>query len=51
MTRAIAALVMLVLASCSQPRAHAHVRLTPDGPRVAPSVSTSILGLGLTVTK
>ncbi|PPB80534.1 hypothetical protein LV82_01883 [Albidovulum inexpectatum] len=51
MKATVAALVLLFLASCSQPRAHAHVRVTPDGPRVAPSVSTSILGIGLTVTR
>jgi uncharacterized lipoprotein len=54
MTRAAALLAVLALAllsACSPPRTHAKVRLTPDGAKVSPGVSTSILGIGLTVTE
>ncbi|WP_347312197.1 hypothetical protein [Defluviimonas sp. SAOS-178_SWC] len=39
------------LLGCSQPRAHAGVHVTPKGVRVVPSVSTSIAGLGVTVSE
>ena len=42
---------LVALAGCSQPRAHAGVHLTPDGVRVTPSVSTSIAGIGLTLSE
>ncbi|MCB2115306.1 MAG: hypothetical protein KDE00_03165 [Rhodobacteraceae bacterium] len=42
---------VVALAGCSQPRAHAGVHLTPDGVRVVPSVSTSIAGIGLTLSE
>lgn len=38
-------------AGCSKPRAHAGVRVTPDGVRVIPSMSTSIAGIGLTLSE
>lgn len=41
----------LLFAGCAQPRAHAGVHITPDGVRVVPSVSTSIAGIGLTVSE
>lgn len=44
-------LFCLTLAACSQPRAHAALRVTPDGVRVAPSLSTSIAGIGLSVSQ
>lgn len=40
----------LLVAGCAQPRAHAGVHITPDGVRVVPSVSTSIAGIGVTVS-
>ena len=44
-------LLILTLSACSWPRAHANVRLTPDGAKVTPSLSTSIAGIGLTVSQ
>ncbi|MEZ5772382.1 MAG: hypothetical protein R3D46_04120 [Defluviimonas denitrificans] len=41
----------LMLAACSQPRAHAALRVTPDGVRVAPSLSTTIAGIGVSVSQ
>ena len=41
----------LMLAACSQPRAHAALRITPDGVRVAPSLSTTIAGIGVSVSQ
>ena len=38
----------LLVAGCTQPRAHAGVHITPGGVRVVPSVSTSIAGIGVT---
>ncbi len=40
----------LLVVGCTQPRAHAGVHITPDGVRVVPSVSTSIAGIGVTVS-
>ncbi len=40
-----------LVAGCSRPRAHAGVHVTPDGVRVVPSVSTSIAGIGLTLSE
>lgn len=40
----------LLAAGCSQPRAHAGVHITPDGVRVVPSVSTTLAGIGVTVS-
>ena len=54
MTRArviLSAGFCLMLAACSQPRAHAALRVTPDGVRVAPSLSTTIAGLGVSVSQ
>ena len=45
------AAVMAALAGCSWPRAHANVRLTPEGVKVRPSLSTSIAGVGVTVSQ
>ncbi|MCY1128316.1 MULTISPECIES: hypothetical protein [unclassified Frigidibacter] len=42
---------LAALAACSQPRAHANVRLTPDGVKVAPSVRTNLLGVGVTISQ
>ena len=39
------------LSACSYPRAHARVRVTPDGVRVAPSLSTTIGGLGVSISQ
>ncbi len=39
------------LVGCSHPRAHAGAHVTPDGVRVVPSVSTSIAGIGVTVSE
>ena len=41
----------LALAGCSWPRAHANVRLTPDGATVTPSLSTSIGGIGVSLSQ
>ncbi|MCB2109497.1 MAG: hypothetical protein H6895_03775 [Defluviimonas sp.] len=43
--------LILGLAACAQPRAHAGVHLTPSGVRVVPSLSTSIAGVGVTVSQ
>ena len=40
-----------LLSACSQPRAHVGARITPDGVRATPSLSTSIAGIGLTVSQ
>ncbi len=40
----------LLVGGCSQPRAHAGVHVTPDGLRVVPSLSTSIAGIGVSVS-
>lgn len=45
------AAVMAALAGCSWPRAHANVRLTPDGATVTPSLSTSIGGIGVSLSQ
>ncbi len=42
---------LALLAACSWPRAHANVRVTPDGVRVLPSLSTSLGGIGVTVSQ
>jgi len=39
------------LSACSYPRAHARVRVTPDGVRVAPSLSTTIGGVGVSISQ
>lgn len=41
----------LLLAACTQPRAHAALRVTPDGVRVAPSLSTTFAGIGISVSQ
>lgn len=41
----------LLLSACSWPRAHANVRLTPDGATVTPSLSTSIGGIGVSISQ
>lgn len=41
----------LLLAACTQPRAHTALRVTPDGVRVAPSLSTTIAGIGISVSQ
>jgi hypothetical protein len=43
--------LLATLAACSWPRAHANVRLTPDGATVAPSLSTSIAGIGVNISQ
>lgn len=40
-----------LLAACTQPRAHAALRLTDGGVRVTPSLSTSIAGIGVSVSQ
>ncbi|MGB3317328.1 MAG: hypothetical protein WBB85_23330 [Albidovulum sp.] len=40
-----------LLVACAQPRAHVGARVTSDGVRLAPSLSTSIAGIGLTVSQ
>ncbi|MGC1486195.1 MAG: hypothetical protein WA784_00230 [Albidovulum sp.] len=47
----LALLTAFALSACSQPRAHARIRITPNGVTVAPAVSTSIGGIGMTVTQ
>lgn len=42
---------LVLLAACSSPRAHANVRLTPNGVRVVPSLSTTVGGLGVTLSQ
>ena len=42
---------LFALSACSKPRAHAGVHVTSDGVRVVPSVSTSIAGIGVTVSQ
>lgn len=51
MKLAAVACLCLLIAGCSQPRAHAGVHIAPDGVRVVPSVSTSIAGIGVTVSQ
>lgn len=43
--------LILTLCACSWPRAHANVRLTPDGAKVTPSLSTSIAGIGVSLSQ
>lgn len=43
--------VSAALCACSQPRAHASIRLTPNGVRVAPALSTTIGGIGVSVSQ
>lgn len=43
--------VVALLGACSPPRPHANVRLTPEGVKVRPSLSTSIAGVGVTVSQ
>ena len=40
-----------LLTACTQPRAHAALRVTNGGVRVAPSLSTSIAGIGVSVSQ
>ncbi len=49
--RLLPMLVLTLLAACSWPRAHANVRVTPDGVKVRPTLSTSIGGMGVTVSQ
>lgn len=42
---------LCLLAACSQPRAHAALRVTDRGVRVTPSMSTSIAGIGVSVSQ
>lgn len=42
---------LAALAGCSWPRAHANVHLTPEGVKVRPSLSTSIAGVGVSVSQ
>lgn len=51
--RFVCALLALtaLLSACSQPRAHVGARVTPDGVRATPSLSTTIAGIGLTVSQ
>ncbi|WP_413872757.1 hypothetical protein [Albidovulum sp.] len=41
----------LLVSGCAQPRAHAGIHITPNGLRVVPSVSSSIAGIGVTVSE
>ena len=43
--------ILAMLCACSWPRAHANVRLTPDGATVTPSLSTSIAGIGVSLSQ
>lgn len=49
--RLLPMVALALLAACSWPRAHANVRLTPDGVKVRPALSTSIGGIGVTVSQ
>lgn len=40
-----------LLAGCATPRAHAGIHVTSNGVRVVPSLSTSIAGVGVTVSE
>jgi hypothetical protein len=40
-----------LVAACSYPRAHANVRLTPNGVTVVPSLTTSLGGIGVSVSQ
>ncbi|HQU68487.1 MAG TPA: hypothetical protein PLI43_09840 [Albidovulum sp.] len=52
MSRAILlAALSLVLAACTQPRAHAALRVTDGGVKVRPSLATSIAGIGVSVSQ
>lgn len=51
MRRAAAMALCIAVAACAEPRAHAGVHITPNGVRVVPSVSTSIAGIGVTVSE
>jgi len=42
---------LCLLAACTQPRAHAALRLTDGGVRVTPTLSTSIAGIGVSVSQ
>jgi len=42
---------VLLLGACTSPRPHARVRVTPSGVKVVPSLSTSIAGIGVSVTQ
>lgn len=44
-------LALALLGACSWPRAHANVRLTPDGATVTPSLSTTIGGIGVNISQ
>ncbi|MBS0564561.1 MAG: hypothetical protein JSR87_08845 [Proteobacteria bacterium] len=44
-------LMLVLMAGCSFPRAHANVHLTPAGVKVRPSLSTSIAGVGVSVSQ
>lgn len=50
MTR-LTVVVALFLAGCTDPSVDARVRLTPDGVRVVPSVSGSLGGVDVTVSR
>jgi len=53
MTRALVILsagLCLTLAACTQPRAHAALQVGGGKVRVAPSLSTTIAGIGLSVS-
>jgi len=40
-----------LVAACSWPRAHANVRVTPNGVTVVPSLYTSVGGVGVSVSQ
>lgn len=46
----LAAALCVLLAACTQPRPHAALRVTDGGVKVRPSLSTSIAGIGLSVS-
>ncbi len=49
--RVFVVLSLAVTAACSDPSLNAAMRVTPDGVRVSPSVSTSIAGVGVAVSR
>lgn len=51
MSRILLAVLGLSLVACSQPRAHAALRVTDGGVKVRPSLSTSIAGIGVSVSQ
>lgn len=42
---------LVLVAACSSPRAHANLRLTPNGVTVVPSLATTVGGIGVTLSQ